>query len=499
MGISPRYIHVYIERNFNSLNFAILSQTEVIELIFTSCELMYNYIEEHILDYVYCDKFDDMFERIHELYSIQLDDFIQRQSSNKVLKSQEIDNSFRDHLNSDIMNILHITNRLIRKFVVPPREYPCSFIRIEQTLSMKARINAKIEHLKNIPQPAQRTREWYKFRHDTLTASSIWKIFGTESTQNQLIYSKCQPLEIRDSDCIDTEYENCLEKILDINSNSSSNIEQQSIPAPVQRININTPFHWGHKYEPLSVLYYEYQYSTKIDDFGCIPHQKYSYIAASPDGINCCPNSDRFGRMLEIKNIVNRDITGHPKMEYWVQMQLQMETCGLNECDFLETRFTEYSSQLEYLEDEQPTRFVNPANDANHPNPTNPQLKGLILHFEKNGQPIYKYHQFGLTEEEKREWEEKTMFNNPDLMWIRTIYWKLAEISCVLVLRNIMWFSQAQPFIELTNQIIQREKTGDYSHRAPKRTQSTKRQKKDIDEAQNQDMIIGTGKCHIVI
>jgi hypothetical protein len=45
--------------------------------------------------------------------------------------------------------------------------------------------------------------------------------------------------------------------------------------------------------------------------------------------------------MLEIKNISNRIIDGIPKEEYWVQMQIQMETCDLDECDFVETRFKE--------------------------------------------------------------------------------------------------------------------------------------------------------------
>ena len=60
--------------------------------------------------------------------------------------------------------------------------------------------------------------------------------------------------------------------------------------------------------------------------------------------------NDRYGRMLEIKNIVNRDITGIPKKAYWVQMQLQMEVCDLEECDFLETRFKEYDNEQAFLE-----------------------------------------------------------------------------------------------------------------------------------------------------
>ena len=60
------------------------------------------------------------------------------------------------------------------------------------------------------------------------------------------------------------------------------------------------------------------------DDFGCIKDKNYSFLGASPDGINVDDTSPLFGRMLEIKNIVNREITGEPKKEYWIQMQMQM-------------------------------------------------------------------------------------------------------------------------------------------------------------------------------
>ena len=111
-------------------------------------------------------------------------------------------------------------------------------------------------------------------------------------------------------------------------------------------VNMDSPFHWGTKYEPVSVQYYEYIYDTTIEDFGCIPHKEYSFLAASPDGINTDQNNYLFGRMLEIKNVVSREITGIPKMEYWIQMQLQMEVCNLNECDFLETKFVEKTYNL---------------------------------------------------------------------------------------------------------------------------------------------------------
>jgi len=55
--------------------------------------------------------------------------------------------------------------------------------------------------------------------------------------------------------------------------------------------------------------------------------------------------------MIEVKNVVSRVITGIPKEDYYIQMQLQMEVCDLNECDFVETKFIEYDSYNDYIED----------------------------------------------------------------------------------------------------------------------------------------------------
>ena len=139
-------------------------------------------------------------------------------------------------------------------------------------------------------------------------------------------------------------------------------------------VNVNTTLHWGQKYEPLSVLIYEKIYDTKVDDFGCLQHDTYMFLGASPDGINIDPSSDRFGRMLEIKNVVNREITGIPKKEYWIQTQLQMEVCDLNDCDFLETRFVEFENEGAFYED------------------TTDKKKGIIMYFHSpDGKPHYIY------------------------------------------------------------------------------------------------------------
>ena len=53
--------------------------------------------------------------------------------------------------------------------------------------------------------------------------------------------------------------------------------------------------------------------------------------------------NSQYGRMLKSKTL-SIGITGIPE-EYWIQMQIQMETCDLSCCDFLETP-SKYDSEV---------------------------------------------------------------------------------------------------------------------------------------------------------
>ena len=286
-------------------------------------------------------------------------------------------------------------------------------------------IEDKINRLRNIPQPVQRTSEWYTFRHNLITASNAHKAFDSKSSINQLIYEKCQPVK---SDNQQTE--------------------------EIKMTNLNTPLHWGQKYEPLSVIIYEYLYKTQVEDFGCLPHSKYSFIGASPDGIIVNKDSDRFGRMLEIKNVVSREITGIPKKEYWIQMQLQMEVCDLDECDFLETKFTEYIDSIHYEEDEKPDT-----------------TKGIIMYFNTHElKPFYVYKPLNITNQLEIDlWMENTMelYQGKNKYWIKNIYWKLEKLSCVLVLRNKEWFNNNVTQLKNVWNMIEHDRIHGFEHRAP--------------------------------
>jgi len=382
--------------------------------------------------------FEDIFEdNIEELMFAQFEDDIFFNSD----AEDELD---------DI--ILEATNDFFNDFM-PIRSYEDARILVKPDYDY---IGEQLTVLRGKPQPAQRTPEWYHFRHNLITASNAHKAFDSQATKNQLIYEKCQPLN---------------------NSISNSSLDSDLVEE-VKMVNINSPLHWGQKYEPLSVKIYEHTYKTGVEDFGCIQDEDYAFLGASPDGINTDIESPRYGRMLEIKNIVNREIDGIPKKEYWIQMQLQMKVCDLDECDFLETRFTEYADQEAYNLDINPNeiyenydgkRFVNAclSNDLKH--------KGIIIYFHtKEGKPYYLYKPLDMIEPSLiLKWEEDMLdFYQSDkynYTYIKFIYWKLDEISCVLVPRNRQWFEDnIWELEELWNTVLV-ERVSGFDHRAPNR------------------------------
>jgi hypothetical protein len=145
--------------------------------------------------------------------------------------------------------------------------------------------------------------------------------------------------------------------------------------------------------------------------------------------------------MLEVKNPTTREITKIPKTDYYVQMQLQMEVCQLEECDFVETKFKEYDSYDDFENDKYKLE------------------KGMIIVLIKNNNdlvyeysPLFSnkptaledfvndtYNKYGFTDGEL----EKGQYR-----WFKNIYWYLDIFSCILVPRNRKWFSSAEEKIK---------------------------------------------------
>jgi hypothetical protein len=297
----------------------------------------------------------------------------------------------------------------------------------------KEHIKKQLEHLKDIPQPKQKTQEWHDSRYNLLTASNLWKCLGSEAQRNSLIYEKCKPLD--------------------------SGMESRFN-------NTEGTLHWGVKYEPVTLMIYKMMFATEVSEFGCIPDDEYTFIGASPDGINTDESNETlFGRMIEIKNIYNREITGIPKEEYWVQCQMQLRTCKLKQCDFVETRIKEHESEEAFYHD------------------ITSEYKSIILYFVQrtagynidvsnvvpyNNAPHYIYMPLDLaTDKESIDaWIIEKKNENKGHVLFKTIYWYLHEFSCVLIQRNDKWFEAVLPKIKDTWDTIVKERKEGYEHRA---------------------------------
>jgi len=298
----------------------------------------------------------------------------------------------------------------------------------------KPEIETAINRINEFPVQVQRSAEWYTLRYDRFSASNLWKLFGSPSQLNSLIYEKCKGADIQPKDA-----------------------QNNDVLMPNAR-------NWGIKYEPVTVLIYEHMYNTKVNtNYGCLPHPTLP-IGASPDGIVTDSSSDRYGRLVEIKNIFNRDIDGIPSEEYWIQMQTQLEVCQLEVCDFVETRFKEYPNLEEYLKDD------------------TVKYKGIILFYLSKNPETHKskhvYMPLSITDTEK--WIEETCeeLRDSHVLYEKN-YWYLDEISCVEVERNAVWFHGVIPTILLNWDIVLRERKEGFEHRAPK--SRTNKTKKDIE------------------
>jgi hypothetical protein len=395
------------------------SEDECIELEYTVYELMDEYLYYDIQRMSNPAFMENM---TIDITNVLYDQFIEC----KMCKEMDYEDIY-DYVN-ELCSLFFENNQNIpaRSYKIPPQCSP-------KTPKEMKKIESQIIKLKNMPQAKQRTREWYESRHNVITASNLWKVFSTELQVNSLIYEKCKPFEY--------------------NANENQ-----------YNVNILSATHWGNKYEPVTVMIYESMFSTKVEDFGCIIHSKYPYIGASPDGINCDKSSPLYGRMLEIKNIVNREITGIPKEEYWIQTQIQMETCELEECDFMETRFKEYATPEDFYYSE----FMH-------------EYRGVILYFiekpcpqnpcpSNNPHYVYMPLSYSLEKENVTEWIAKTReeLKSTHTMY-ETLYWYLDEYSCVLIKRNRDWFNSVIGKIEHLWNIIQKEKVEGYEHRMPKK------------------------------
>lgn len=267
----------------------------------------------------------------------------------------------------------------------------------------------------------------------------------------------------------------------------------------------------GKKFEQIATMIYEYRENVKVKEFGLCQHPKYKFLGASPDGIvseyklqtksktweeleeelaliedhdskkefldNHCYKTNLVGRMLEIKCPMRRKIImdkdaievygphgekitnllkdvkkGICPAYYWVQVQLQLQCCELDECDFWQCEIVEYSDRQEFIDDSNyKCQWL--SNSTNFEKGVLIQLMPIENLTDKKmdyDNRIYNYAQFiyqpriNMTNNEIDFWLLNTIANlketHKGMVFESVKYWRLNASRNTTIKRDDLWF-----------------------------------------------------------
>ena len=301
-----------------------------------------------------------------------------------------------------------------------------------------------VEYIANLPQPEQRTKEWFDMRENMLTAS----------TASQVLNKNPYPNQSADDLIIEKVFENFED---------------------------NKYVHHGKKYEEVATKIYEEIYNVQVKEYGLVPHSDYSYIGASPDGIATYKTLDNnfsnmIGRMLEIKCPYSRKIKTKGKIcggicpeYYWFQVQQQLECCDLDKCDFWQCELIEYKNRNEWLNDnENNNKIINTEEQNIEKKILDTCTKGCIIQLQPKNikydefKSIYIYpDSVDMTCEEYDKWVLDKLINfhnsekSKNYYFDKVLYWKLKKSHNVTILRDVKWFTDNFPkYKELWDKIL---------------------------------------------
>ncbi len=275
---------------------------------------------------------------------------------------------------------------------------------------------SQVERLRQLPQPEQRSPEWYAMRNSMLSASDWGSILGMSKYgggKNQVLIKKC---------------------------------------SPEATFFTNDAMQWGIKYEAVAIKIYEHRNQTNVIEFGCIRHPTIHHLGASPDGIT--PN----GVMVEIKCPSSREIDGIIPEGYYAQVQGQLEVCELDRCDFLECKLYEYDNESEYENDhnKENNYFYNHYGGE----------KGVVCNFydTQSEKLCYEYSELGIRGKELQDWKKDILEKykeNRRYICRGFSYWFLERVSCIPIYRNQEWFYKASKELEeFWNQVCHYRRVG---------------------------------------
>jgi putative phage-type endonuclease len=292
-----------------------------------------------------------------------------------------------------------------------------------------------ITKYRSLPQVEQKSEAWHTLRNSCITATAIAKVLDEDpyGYPISLLLEKCH----RGPEFIQNIY--C---------------------------------HHGNKYETIGSMFYEFRHNVKVDEYGLIKNDKYSFIGISPDMI-CSENtycggnkSKLVGRLGEIKFPKTRKIlfTGDIDgticpHQYYLQVQAQLNVTELDECDFIQFDIEEYANVAEYENDEDkmivgqsiktglekgciiqlsPKEFIN-SQVENQSLFNSKYIYPPKLHMSLD--EITKWIYDVVTNFEKYEPSGKYVFD-------RVIYWRLKKVACHLIKKDTEWFESVLPTIK---------------------------------------------------
>jgi len=304
------------------------------------------------------------------------------------------------------------------------------------------KLEAHYNYLMNLPQPEQKSQAWFDMRNNMITASSAAQAMGESKydTQETFIYEKVFGREFSENKFV----------------------------------------HHGKKYEFIATMLYQHIYNVKIGEFGLLRHPEIDFIGASPDGICSSETLDGkrgsplLGTMVEIKCPMTRKIetsgdiiNGICPYYYWVQVQLQLQCCNLQRCDFIQLSIKEYDSQDDFIDD---NHMIDHTEDQN-------VKKDVNINFGRNA--VIQLLPIKFTQKvayERREWYSKYIYppsldmsKTQILDWIeeergkfksnklskdykfdKPLFFKIATSHNTTIMREDKWFVESIPKLKET-------------------------------------------------
>ena len=314
-----------------------------------------------------------------------------------------------------------------------------------------------LKKLMTIEYPAQRSKEWFAMREGAITASDAAQSINDNHYNPQFDF--------------------VCKKIF-------------NVPFPD-----NPHCYNGKKYENIATMIYCLKYDVCVEEFGLILHPKYKFLAASPDGIVNKYKLDKkhktkmVGRMVEIKCPTLRRLnhTGELKgvicpIQYWIQVQNQLECCDLDQCDFLQCKITEYEDRQSFIDDtdkKTPYKSISFKKEKGAIIQLVPKEKYHLVVKKRKVKDYHNEKSDGEEENEKEEiefdedaynkliwgsakwiyppkltmtpldydiWISETIQNistlYPDFCLDRVYYWRLEDMTCDTIEREKDWFAE---------------------------------------------------------